>query len=363
MNGKDFFLQRNYECARKMNKIILEDLPDFTREFFIGIENATTPLTRLNYAYDLRVFFNFMVKEIPQFAWREIKSISLFDIQALSTTDIEYYLYHLSHYTPPSFDDGEIVSNTERGKSRKLSSLRAFLKYFVRKGKLSHSVAANVATPKIREKEIVRLESAEVSELLNLVEYGEIGSEHQNTYNQAIKLRDLAIFTLFLGTGIRISELVGINIEDLDFKNNAFVVTRKGGNRTKLYFSDEVRLTLLAYNEKRLSDEKIPPSERAFFTSLQNRRIGARAIENIVKKYSRHVAPLKRITPHKLRSTFGTELYQNTSDIYLVADVLGHKDVNTTKKHYAALSDESRRKASVKVVLRDDHDKNDKSEE
>ena len=99
----------------------------------------------------------------------------------------------------------------------------------------------------------------------------------------------------------------------------------------------------------------IPQSghENALFLSIQNRRISVRAVENMVKKYSSTVTSLKKITPHKLRSTYGTSLYRETGDIYLVADVLGHKDVNTTKKHYAALEDERRRYAADKVRLRE----------
>ena len=81
----------------------------------------------------------------------------------------------------------------------------------------------------------------------------------------------------------------------------------------------------------------------------------------MVKKYAQTVTTLKKITPHKLRSTYGTSLYRETGDIYLVADVLGHKDVNTTRKHYAALEDERRRKAATAVRLRDDK-KTDESE-
>ena len=75
--------------------------------------------------------------------------------------------------------------------------------------------------------------------------------------------------------------------------------------------------------------------------------------QKLVKKYSELTTPLKHITPHKLRSTYGTALYQETQDIYIVADVLGHKDINTTKKHYAAMSDDIRRQAASKVILRD----------
>ena len=93
--------------------------------------------------------------------------------------------------------------------------------------------------------------------------------------------------------------------------------------------------------------------ENALFLSMQNRRITVRAVENLVKKYASNVTSLKKITPHKLRSTYGTALYQETGDIYLVADVLGHKDVNTTRKHYAAIEDSNRRKAAKAVQLRE----------
>lgn len=86
---------------------------------------------------------------------------------------------------------------------------------------------------------------------------------------------------------------------------------------------------------------------------MQNRRISVRAVENLVKKYASTVTKLKKITPHKLRSTYGTALYQETGDIYLVADVLGHKDVNTTRKHYAAQEDQRRRMAAKAVQLRE----------
>ena len=93
--------------------------------------------------------------------------------------------------------------------------------------------------------------------------------------------------------------------------------------------------------------------ENALFLSMQNKRITVRAVENLVKKYAAVVTSLKKITPHKLRSTYGTTLYRETGDIYLVADVLGHKDVNTTRKHYAALEEDRRRQAAKAVTLRE----------
>ena len=159
--------------------------------------------------------------------------------------------------------------------------------------------------------------------------------------------------TLFLGTGIRVSECVGLNIEDVDLKNNGIKILRKGGNEVVVYFSDEVLEALLPYLEERKNIEAAPGHSNALFLSMQKKRMSVRSVEKLVKKYARTVTTMKNITPHKLRSTYGTNLYNETGDIYLVADVLGHKDVNTTKKHYASLEDNRRRMAAKAVILRE----------
>ena len=121
-----------------------------------------------------------------------------------------------------------------------------------------------------------------------------------------------------------------------------------------VYFGSEVEKALRIYMEgSRKAATPLPGHENALFLSTQRRRMGVQAVENMVKKYARQVTPNKKITPHKLRSTYGTSLYKETGDIYLVADVLGHKDVNTTKKHYAAIDENRRRQAASAVHLRE----------
>ena len=131
-------------------------------------------------------------------------------------------------------------------------------------------------------------------------------------------------------------------------------MTRKGGNQMVVYFGEEVENALKAYMyTSRKTTVPLPGHENALFLSTQKKRMGVQAVENMVKKYAREVTPNKKITPHKLRSTYGTALYKETGDIYLVADVLGHKDVNTTRKHYAAIDEDRRRKAAGAVRLRE----------
>ena len=208
--------------------------------------------------------------------------------------------------------------------------------------------------PKLHEKEIIRLEIDEVAKLLDEVEEGDKLSEKQKLYHERTKVRDLAMMSLLLGTGIRVSECVGLNINDIDLDTCGARVYRKGGKESVIYFSDEVRDVLEDYLDEREMIDAVPGNEDALFLSMQRKRINVRSVENLVKKYAKLVTPLKKITPHKLRSTYGTSLYRETGDIYLVASVLGHNDVNTTRKHYAAQEEERRRSARNGVRLRED---------
>ena len=339
-----YYLSRTHFANEKL-KGVLSELPDFCKTLFIGINNTTGPLTRLNYAYDLRLFFIFLSKEIN----KEIKEITLNDLKKLNVHDIENYINHISLYEN---DDKKLIANHENGKARKIASIRMMFKYFYKSGDLESNVAALIDLPKIHEKAIIRLDIDEIVKLLDEIESGEGLSEKQKHFHAITKKRDLALITLFLGTGIRISECIGLNIDDVDFRNLSIRVTRKGGNQSVLYLSDEVAEALNDYYENR-AQMKGAEDSPAFFLSLQGTRISTRAVQNLVKKYSSIITPLKHITPHKLRSTYGTTLYQETGDIYLVADVLGHKDVNTTRRHYAAQAEENRRMAAKSVKLRD----------
>ena len=187
---------------------------------------------------------------------------------------------------------------------------------------------------------------------LDEVENGSNLSKGQKKYHSHTQKRDLAIVTLMLGTGMRVSECVGINKNDINFDSNAVKVTRKGGNEVILYFGEEVREALIDYIEERKNNPA--DTEDALFISMQGKRINVRTVQNLVKKYAKASVQIKNISPHKLRSTYGTNLYNETGDIYLVADVLGHADVNTTRKHYTATEVELKRKAARKISLRKD---------
>ena len=348
--SNSYFIERSKDCTKKTREI-LKEMPDFMYDYFVGIENNTSELTRLNYAYDLRTFFTFLMNETSLFRDKEtVYDLEVSDLNKVKSTHIERFLSYVSNYET---DSGKTVRNTERGKARKLASVRSLFKYWFRHNMLEADVASKVPTPKLHDKAIVHLEVDEVAKFIDTTESGYGLSGHAKSYHEHTKIRDVAIVTLLLGTGMRISECVGLNVSDIDFSINGLKITRKGGNQTILYFSDEVKVALVDWLNER-STNKYLVDEPALFVSLQNRRITPRAVQKLVKKYAEITTPLKKITPHKLRSTYGTSLYRETGDIYIVADVLGHKDVNTTKKHYAAMSEDLRRSVADKVKLRED---------
>lgn len=334
--------------TKKMREI-LEELPRFCRQYFRGIEESTGARTRLAYAYDLRIFFEFIENENSAMKGTAIRDYPVSILEQIGKEDIEEFLEYLSYYEK----DGQVFTNDARGKARKLSAVRSLFKYFYTSEILSKDVSALVPLPKLHEKPIIRMDADEVSDMLNKADTGAQLTKNQLRFHDKTRLRDIALLTLLLGTGIRVSECVGLDLEDIDFKEKGIRVHRKGGYESIVYFGDEVEAALNDYLEQRKQILPKDGHEKALFLSLQNRRITVRAVENLVKKYAGLATSLKKITPHKLRSTYGTSLYRATGDIYLVADVLGHKDVNTTRKHYAAIEEDRRKSARNIVRLRE----------
>ena len=347
---QSYHKQEDLKNTKKLREMTA-DLPPYVRDFFRGIEPQTSSRTRIAYAYDLRVFFNYLHDNNSAFGKKALNEISLSDLESLQPLDIEEYLDYVKVY---SSKNGQENSNGNTAIKRKLASLRTFYKYFYMRESITYNPVELVAMPKLHEKNIIRLDADEVAELLDHVESGQQLTKQQLAFHEKTKVRDLAIMTLLLGTGIRVSECVGLNLSDVDFRNSGISIYRKGGKESVVYFGEEVEEALLDYMEERKHIEPCDGHENALFLSSQKKRINVRTVENLVKKYTQTVTTSKNITPHKLRSTYGTSLYRETGDIYLVADVLGHSDVNTTRRHYAALEDEKRRSARDKVHLRRD---------
>lgn len=339
-------------------KQILDTLPNICSEFFLSIAQTTSLKTRLGYAYDIRLFFDYIIKNIDDFANIKIKNITADNLKKVTYLHIDLFLDYISYHSRKNKTSlGKDYSvehiNNEKGKARKLSAIRRFFAYLYKVGKINSDPAQLIDTPKLHKKDIIYLNKEEVGELLDTIENGTKLTKTQQIFHNYTKTRDFAIICLLLGTGIRISECIGINMQDIDFSEQGIKIVRKGGNESIVYFGEEVYNALCAYFDEREEIEELEGHEDALFLSLQKKRINARTVQKLVKKYSNIATPLKNISPHKLRSTYGTALYEKTDDIYLVADALGHTDINTTKKYYAKIHEQRRKQAGLVTRLRE----------
>lgn len=347
----------NTERTEKVRQM-LKSLPASCADFINSITLTTSPLTRMAYTIDLQTFCDYACKELPYFAVKTPQDWTDGDLAHFSARDLNGYADYLTLYYKDAsigetIEQQKVLRNHESGIMRKLSSLRSYFDFLFKTERIPGNVAALVSLPKLHEKPILHLIGPEIERLLSVADDGAELTQAQQRFHSHTRKRDYAILMLFLGTGVRVSECVGIDIGDLDFSSNAVLVTRKGGNQVILYYPQEVADALKSYLEERKSiSPAVKADENALFLSLQRRRISQRAVQMMVKKYCAVAVPLKkRMSPHKLRSTYATRLYHETEDIYLVADALGHSDVNTTRRHYAAMSDQRRREAAKNVHL------------
>lgn len=153
--------------------------------------------------------------------------------------------------------------------------------------------------------------------------------------------RDIAIFDLGIRTGLRVTAIRYINIEDVNFEERMIKVVEKGNVERFVYFGEDTESVLRKYLVWR--NRRIKAGENAFFISNRGERISYHAISSLLKESTKNIG--KKITPHKMRSTCATNIYKKTGDIYLTADVLGHKNLSNTRK-YAKIDEENKRKAA-----------------
>ena len=318
----------------------LQTMPDFVKRYMRSIHNTTSPRTQYEYLKDIQKYFN----------WLESKYQTTVDINLLSSQtkeDFEDYIETIEHY---SFNGIE-RTNSRTSIKRKLSSLRRFFAYLFAENIIPADEIRKIAMPKVPKKEIVHMEQSEMHDFLHTIEHGTNLTQKEKEYHSQQAVRDMAIASLMLSTGIRVSECAELDISDIDMTRSSIHIIRKGGNESTVYFSDEAAMYLQAWLEERSNIKNLDKSETALFLSSRKKRLSVRSIEMLIQKYAKRAAINKHITPHKLRSTFATTLYQNTGDIYLVAETLGHKDITTTKEHYARLSDQRKRENRNKIKL------------
>lgn len=346
-----------YKNKQKL-QVLLDKLPVDCVEYFKDIKLSSEVRTQIAYAFDLLSFYGYL-STLPQFN-KPIIDFTLVDLNSLVKSDILDYLnYMADHPKPMGNESSSVKDSCNTSLARYLSSIKGYFKYLYMEGKLDKNVTELVRLPKLPEKEIIALEPNEIAILLDCIEHcADTMPENsqKRRYQEKTSQRDLALISLFLGTGMRISELVGIDLQHVDLEEQCVYIYRKGGKAAHLYYNKEVSNALLNYiNDSRttLLSKSSSKDENALFLSMQGTRMTVRAIEKMLDKYKTLAGIKKHLTPHKLRATYGTELWQQTGDILLVSTVLGHKSTDTAKKHYTKVKESNFRRAAQEIKLRD----------
>ena len=343
--GKNSKYYKNLE--RQQKKVISEkksQLPVYAQTFIGNCELSYQPNTVIAYANDLITFFEYITETNPLYRKFQTKDIPLEVMANLSTPDINDFQKYLNN----SGDSEHYHASGQVGIARRMSAVRNFFSFLEGEGYISKDPTLKASKGKRPKHDvIVRMNADEVNDLIKTVETSNLSSKRAKSASRKTALRDTAIITLLLHTGIRVSECVGLDLDDINFNENSISIVRKGGSSSIVYFDEEARIALSDYilHERNIFLEN--PDERALFLSSQmTGRMCVRSIQHMVTKYASEAVQGKRITPHKLRSTYGTNLYKESGDIYMVAATLGHKSVNTTAKHYVAMDEEQRKQAA-----------------
>lgn len=299
-------------------------LPSLVREFAsykAVIQNASDK-TVSEYMLDLRTFFRFMLARD-----QKLNPLSEdFEKIDVSQVDLEY-IKHITQediYEFLMYADGT-RKNLAAAKARKLSALKGFFKYLhVKRMMIDENPAANIETPK-RESTLPKFLSIEESILLL--------EAVKNDRESKSRTRDFAIITLFLNCGMRVSELVGIDIDDVDREFRSLSVTGKGNKQRIVYLNSACRSALSDYFMERVSEAHVKADTHALFLSNREQRISVKTVQWLVYKYL-EMAGLesKHYSVHKLRHTAATLMYQSGQvDVRVLKDILGHEQLNTTQ--------------------------------
>lgn len=348
----NYYEQRDNKALDKIREI-LDELPDYVRKFADNkLGRNKSKLTVKGYVIDIRLFLRFLVEKKYFEGVDSVKDITPEMLTTLSVMDFDSYLTYLLSYKRKS-EDGTVISvtNKEAGQYRKFSAVRSMYTFMFKAGIIEKDISKILEMPKVPKKAIVYIDVQGISELFDVVNSGEGLSKRQQAYNESFRKRDIAIVSMLLGTGIRESELIGLDFGDIDRRNRMIRVVRKGNKEARIKLPDSSFDSLFDYIDNNRSNIiAAPGSENAVFLSSQKKRLSARALQEIVKKYvnAAQLYNASSISVHKLRSTYATTLMRETGNLLMVGRNLGHEQIQTTLR-YAAEDENNSEKAAQKI--------------
>lgn len=339
----------------------LSHLPDFVFEYIEISYTGESVNTQLGYSIDIKIFLQYL----QQFKFRDVENLEDFTpkhLEQVTLRDLTGFQAYLREYETDTISiDGKHVKRIRRnspyGINRKMSGIRGLFSYLYKNDLISQNVTDKIDFKKIHQKMKRPLTTIETVDLISCIYEGEkffSGRDLAEYKNK--KQRDIALFTAYLGTGCRVSELINLNIHDVDFDTSSFIVTRKGGDQQEIFMPVQVENELHAYMLERLEMENVKDTD-ALFISRLGKRMTAQGVEKTLKKYCQVVGITDpdKARPHALRRTFACNMIADGIDIKMVAELMGHKNIEVTHRYYAQYASQKRKEVmrSYEVIKKD----------
>lgn len=357
-------------------KSYLNGLPDFISSFILEYYNGESINTQIGYCLDIRVFFNYLCEEGVRDA---ADKITLSDIDKVTVSDLIHFKNYLKEYTITSTGVSgrpftRVCKNSAYGINRKLSAVRGLFIYLYKTDKISQNITDKIDFMKLHQQIKKPLTSKETIQLIDVIYNGKkYYTGRSYTEYTRRRSRDIAILTAYLGTGVRVSELANLNIEDIDFQTSSFIVKRKGGDQQEIFMPMQVENTLLAYlcgkepeeleeafssGEVSSEDLKIFRTKGPVFLNRSGKRLGIAGIEKMLKNYcfTAGITHPDKTRPHALRRTFACRLLEDGIDIKMVAELMGHKNIEVTHRYYAQYSAKARKEVMQNLTVYDENE-------
>ena len=332
--------------ARLMN--FLSNLPDFVFDYIEISYSGESINTQIGYSIDIKTFLEYL----RQFKFKDVERLEDFTLahmEQVTLRDLNAFTAYLKEYETDTVTiDGRHVKrirkNSAYGINRKLSGIRGLFAYLYKNDLISQNVTDKLDFKKIHQKMKRPLTTQETINLLDVIYNGEKYYEGRDLteYNNR-KLRDIALFTAYLGTGCRVSELINLDVKDVSFDTSSFVVTRKGGDEQEIFMPVQVENELYNYMQERTENKNA--KDDALFLSRLGKRMTAQGVEKLLKKYCATVGiyDSDKARPHALRRTFACNLIADGVDIKMVAELMGHKNIEVTHRYYTQYAIERRK--------------------
>ena len=323
----------------------LEDAPQVIKEFLVYMESimGRSPQTVSEYYLDLRTFFRYIMAVRSSLPTDELEKIDISNIDlpfvaAVTQSEVYDYLLYVSRSRPKFHNSAATTyGNTAKTRARKMASLRAFFKYYCDKTKqIAVNPVANIDIPKTQKS---------LPKFLSLNESVKLLESVDGKYKE----RDYCILTLFLNCGLRVSELAGISIGDINLDDRLLRVLGKGNKERMVYLNDACVSAIKRYNSFKKEDTEThikPQHKNAYFISRNGTRLSVMRIKELVKEHlDRAGLSQKHASAHKLRHTAATLMYQNGVDVRTIKEVLGHENLDTTAIYTHVVNDNLREAA------------------